>query len=116
MSGVISLFKVLAIALQKDPPQATFHLSWLNLQLSHFNEHPINISDSKQEWYAARCINMVNPKIFLEWLTSYDDRLKSEVATWLWFQHIGSDFCSHSCDLCNHDLGPGPDWVQPQTS
>ena len=47
---------------------------------------------------------MVDPRIFLEWLTSYDDRLKSEVATWLRLQHIGSDFCSHSHNLCNCDL------------
>ena len=48
--------------------------------------------------------NMVDPKIFLEWLTGYDDRLKSEVVTWLQLQHIGCDFCSHSRDLRNHDL------------
>ena len=48
--------------------------------------------------------HMVDPEIFFEWLTSYDDRLKSQVATWLWLQHIESDFCSHSCDLCNCDL------------
>ena len=40
----------------------------------------------------------------IKWLTGYDDRLKSEVVTWLWLQHIGSDFCSHSHSLCNCDL------------
>ena len=48
--------------------------------------------------------NMVDPKIFFEWLPSCDDWLKSEVATWLQLQHMGSDFCSHSHNLCNHDL------------
>ena len=48
--------------------------------------------------------NMVDPEIFFEWLTGYDDQLKSEVATWLWLHHIESDFCSHSRNLCNHDL------------
>ena len=48
--------------------------------------------------------NTVDPEIFFEWLTSYDDWFKSEVVTWLQLQHMGSDFCSHSCDLCNCDL------------
>ena len=46
----------------------------------------------------------VDPEIFFEWLTGYDNRLKSEVATWLRLQHMGSDFCSHSRNLCNRDL------------
>ena len=48
--------------------------------------------------------HMVDPEIFFEWLTGYDDRLKSQVATWLWLHHIESDFCSHSHNLCNRDL------------
>ena len=57
-----------------------------------------------QQGFERNFDNMVDPKIFLGWLTGYDDGLKSEVATWLWLQHIGSDFCSHSRDLCNPDL------------
>ena len=48
--------------------------------------------------------DLVDPEIFFEWLTGYDDQLKSEVATWLWLQNMGSDFCSHSRNLCNCDL------------
>ena len=42
-------------------PQTFFHSSLPNLQLSHFfNQHPIRISDSKQEWTAAHRIAVVS--------------------------------------------------------
>ena len=60
-------------------------------------------SPSQQD-FECNFDDLADPEIFFEWLTGYDDRFKSEVATWLRLQHMGSDFCSHSRDLCNRDL------------